>query len=61
MNLLATTLHLANKPDGGVLICLVVALVLFAVAAVVSVMERSWFSAIAFGGLFFFALSFLVT
>lgn len=53
--------HLANTPAAGVLICLVVAIVLFIVAAVVAFMARAFWAILLSAGLVFFVLAFLIT
>jgi hypothetical protein len=64
--MLAVTHYLATKPQGGSLICLVIAIVLFVIAAVVSFPARAWpyaialFSTLIAAGLAFFVLAFLV-
>lgn len=53
--------HLANPPAAGVLICLVVAIVLLIVAAVVAFMARAFWAMLLSAGLVFVALAFMVT
>jgi hypothetical protein len=60
MNLLAASTYLANKPDGGVLICLVVALVLLVLAAALAGFFRAFWACLVCGGLFFFVLAFML-
>lgn len=59
MNLLAAATHLANTPDGGVLVCLVIAVVLFVVAGVAAAFVRAFWATIVCAGLAFFVLAFL--
>lgn len=64
--MLSTVAHLANKPDGAVLFCLVFALVLGilgALAGAVSAVGRAhlgWAVGLASAGLAFFFAAFLV-
>jgi hypothetical protein len=64
--MLAVTHYLATKPTGGVLICLVISIVCFVFAAIVSFPARQWpyvvaaFSTLLALGLAFFVLAFLV-
>jgi hypothetical protein len=63
---LAVTHYLATKPTGGVLICLVVAIVCFVFAAILSFPLRAWpyvmhlILGLLAVGLAFFMLAFLV-
>lgn len=64
--MLAVTHYLATKPEGGVLVCLVIAIVLFVLAALVSFPARGWpyvthaFFTLVAAGLVFLTLAFLV-
>lgn len=58
--LLAASTYLANKPDGGVLICLVIAIVLFVVAGVAAAFWKAFWACVICGGLAFFVLAFLI-
>ena len=58
--MLAVAQSLANKPEGGVLICLIVAIVLFVVAGVLAVVEKAFWVALVAAGLAFVVLAFLV-
>lgn len=57
----AVVQHLANAPAAGVLICLVVAIVLFIVAAVVAFMAKAFWAMLVCAGLVFTVLAFLIT
>jgi hypothetical protein len=57
---LAVTHYLATKPEGAVLVCLIVAIVLFAVAGVLGAMERSPYAFLIPVGLAVLALAFLL-
>lgn len=59
--MLAVAAHLANSPSGGVLICLVVALVLFVISAVVAGLVRAFYATLMAAALAFFTLAFLVS
>lgn len=64
--MIAVTHYLATKPEGGVLVCLIVAIVLFILAAIVSYPARAWpyavalFSTLIAAGLAFLTLAFLI-
>lgn len=53
--------YLANQPTASDLICLVVALVLFSIAAVWSAITRAWWQLLTSIGLAFLVLAFIVT
>lgn len=59
MSIAAT--YLANKPQGAVLTFLIVALVLFAVAAVAAGYWRAFWALVICAGLFFLTLAFVVS
>ena len=58
--IVAASTYLANKPDGGVLVCLVVALVLFVVAGVAAAFWKAFWACVVCAGLAFLTLAFLV-
>jgi hypothetical protein len=58
--MIAASTYLANKPDGGVLVCLVVALVLFVVAGVAAAFWKAFWACVVCAGLAFLTLAFLV-
>jgi hypothetical protein len=60
MNLLAAATYLANKPDGATLVCLVVAVVLFAVAGVGAALMKAFWACILCAGFAFLTLAFLL-
>jgi len=57
--MLAAT-YLANKPDGGVLVCLVIAIVLFVVAGVAAAYWKAFWATVVCAGFAFLVLAFLV-
>jgi hypothetical protein len=59
--MLSAVAHLANNPTGAVLIVIVVAVVLFAVSAVVAVLERAFWAGLVAAGLGFGFLAFLIS
>lgn len=58
--MLAAASYLANKPDGGVLICLIIAIVCCVIAAVLAGMERVFWATLISAGLAFIVLAFLI-
>ena len=58
--MIAASTYLANKPDGGVLVCLVVALVLFVVAGVAAAWWKAFWACVVCAGLAFLTLAFLI-
>lgn len=58
--LLAASTYLANKPDGGVLVCLVIAIVLFVVAAVGAAFFKAFWATVLCAGFAFFVLAFMI-
>jgi hypothetical protein len=59
--MLSVVVHLANKPDGAVFACLLIAIVLFIVAGVVAFMVKEFYAILIAAGLVFVTLAFLVT
>lgn len=59
--MLAAVVHLANRPDGAVLVVLVIAIVLAIVAGVVAFMDKAFWALLVCAALAFFFLAFLVT
>ena len=57
--MLAVTSYLANKPDGIVLAFLIVALVLFVIAAALAYQVKALWATVVAAGLAFFVLAFL--
>ena len=55
------TAYLASKPSGGVLVVLVVAVVLFAVAAIPAAQSRLYWAALVSAGLAFLTAAFLIS
>ena len=53
--------YLAAKPTGGVLVVLIVAIVLFAVAAIPAAQARLYWAALVSAGLAFLTAAFLIS
>lgn len=60
MSLVAAATYLANQPDGGVLVALVIAMVLFVVAGVAAFMAKTFWATIVSAGFAFLVLAFLL-
>jgi hypothetical protein len=59
--MLAAATYLANKPDGGVLVCLVIAVVCFVIAAVVAAwLFKAFWATLVCAGFVFLTLAFML-
>jgi hypothetical protein len=61
VTLLAASTYLANKPTGGALTCLIIAIVLFVVAGAAAAFWKAFWACVVCAGLAFLTLAFMIS